>query len=344
MKSQKLTGIRRMELYNVPVPEIKKEDEVLIRMTHVGVCGSDIHYYTQGRIGSQVVAYPFSIGHEGAGIIEKVGKVVGRFGPGDRVAIDPAMWCHHCDQCVEGRHHTCRNLRFLGCPGQAEGCLSEYVVMPQDSCFRIPDSMSLEEAALVEPLSIGYYATTLAGKKEPYSCAILGFGPIGMSVFFSLRSKGVQNIYITDKLDYRLEHAKMYGARYTGNPEKKDIVKDILSYEPLQLDVVFECCGQQDAICQAVELLKPGGKLVLVGIPETDTIVLPIDLMRRKELVLQNVRRQRNSVVPAIELISGKTMPVASMVTHRFSLDEAKEAFDLVAAYADKVMKAMIVF
>jgi L-iditol 2-dehydrogenase len=129
MKSAKLTGIREIELLEVPDPKIINSTDVLIKMTTVGVCGSDMHYFTTGRIGDQVVAYPFTIGHEGAGIVENVGSDVTRVKPGDRIAIDPAMPCGQCDQCKAGRSHTCRKLRFLGCPGQAEGCLSEYIVI-----------------------------------------------------------------------------------------------------------------------------------------------------------------------------------------------------------------------
>ena len=132
-------------------------------MDRVGVCGSDIHYYTDGKIGSQVVQYPFTVGHEGAGTVCEVGSGVLRIKPGDRVAIDPAMPCFGCDQCLSGRFHTCRKLLFLGCPGQAEGCLSDYIVMPEHSCFVLPATMSFDEAVVSEPLAIGYYATKLAG-------------------------------------------------------------------------------------------------------------------------------------------------------------------------------------
>ena len=130
MKSMMLTGIRRMEMHQVPDPEVADDHDVLIKMKVIGVCGSDVHYYTSGKIGSQVVQYPFPVGHEGAGEVVSTGKAVTRVRPGDRIAIEPAMPCRECDQCQAGRPHTCRNLRFLGCPGQADGCLSEYIVMP----------------------------------------------------------------------------------------------------------------------------------------------------------------------------------------------------------------------
>ena len=155
MKSMMLTGIRKMEMKTVPDPVILSGKDVKIRIKVVGVCGSDIHYYLKGRIGSQVVEYPFTVGHECAGEVVETGQEVSTLKPGDRVAIEPAMPCSECDQCIDGRPHTCRNLRFLGCPGQAEGCLSEFIVMPESSCFHIPGTMSYDEATISEPLAIG---------------------------------------------------------------------------------------------------------------------------------------------------------------------------------------------
>jgi L-iditol 2-dehydrogenase len=194
MKSMQLTGIRQMKMIDVPKPDIQKDTDVLIRMQAVGVCGSDVHYYTTSRIGSQIVQYPFSVGHEGAGIVEKVGSAVQSLRVGDRIAIEPAMSCGLCDQCLAGRPHTCRKLRFLGCPGQAEGCLAEYIVMPQGSCLPVQASMSFEQATLSEPLAIGLYAAHLAGELKGKHIAILGSGPIGLSVLAGVRLAGAEHV------------------------------------------------------------------------------------------------------------------------------------------------------
>jgi L-iditol 2-dehydrogenase len=158
MKSMMLTGIRQMEMMDVPDPVIVNGKDVKIKMSVLGVCGSDIHYYTSGKIGSQVVKYPFTVGHEGSGVVIDIGKAVTRVKIGDQVAIEPAMPCWECDQCKSGRPHTCRKLKFLGCPGQAEGCLSEFIVMPESSCFPISPRLSPDQAAISEPLAIGVYA------------------------------------------------------------------------------------------------------------------------------------------------------------------------------------------
>jgi len=339
-----LTGIRQMEMIDLPDPVITKDTDVLIQMRVVGVCGSDVHYYTQGKIGSQVVQFPFPVGHEGAGLVMEVGSAVTRVKPGDRIAIEPAMPCGVCDQCLVGRPHTCRKLRFLGCPNQADGCLTEFLVMPENSCFKIADSMTYTEAAISEPLAIGLYAVNQSIPLKDATVGILGFGPIGMSVLLSAIAKGANRIFVTDLVDERLQLARESGAIWTGNPAKADVVAEVKANEPLLLDVVFECCGKQEAIDQAVELLKPGGKLMVIGIPEFDRWSFPVDQMRHKEICVQNVRRQNHTVEETLELMEQGTIDVSKMATHRFPFARTKEAFDLVTGYRDGVMKAMIDF
>jgi len=344
MNAMVLTGIRQIEIREKPVPELVKPDEVLVRMKSAGICGSDIHYYREGKIGSQVVQYPFTVGHEGAGIVENTGSAVKRIKPGDRVAIDPAMPCYNCDQCRQKRFHTCRNIKFLGCPGQAEGCFSEFVVMPEKSCILIHNKMTFDQAALSEPLSIGMYAVHLARSVKGKKIGILGSGPIGISVMLSARASGCEKIYMTDKLDARLALASEMGATWTGNPDTSDIVEGILKNEPLRLDLIFECCGQQEAIDQAVSLLNPGGALLIVGIPSFDRWSFDVDDLRRKEITVKNVRRQNEMAEKTVEMITkGKIIP-DRMLTHTYELERISEAFDLVDNYRDGVMKAMIRF
>ncbi|MGB8490657.1 MAG: NAD(P)-dependent alcohol dehydrogenase [Bacteroidales bacterium] len=344
MKAMMLTAIRRMEMKQVPDPELTSPDDVLIRMSVVGVCGSDIHYYSQGRIGSQVVKFPFTIGHEGSGVVVKTGPEVKNVKPGDTVAIEPAMPCHVCDQCLSGRPHTCRQLRYLGCPGQAEGCLSEYIVMPEECCYPLPENLSSDHGAISEPLSIGLYSVLQSVDMKGKSAAILGFGPIGMSVMLSLRALGATSVYVTDKIDDRLSIARKEGATIAINPLNSDAVSEILRINPLGPDVVFECCGQQEAIDQAVQVLKPGGKLMVVGIPETDRLSFDADNTRRREITVQFVRRQVNCVQPSIELMGSGKIDIGRMITHRFPFERTMEAFELVSGYRDGVMKAMIDF
>jgi len=344
VKAMKLIGIEQMEMQDEAKPAIEKDNDVLIKMSAVGVCGSDVHYYVSGKIGSQVVQYPFAVGHEGAGVVEEVGASVKNLKAGDRVAIDPAMSCGDCDQCKAGRHHTCRELLFLGCPGQIEGCLKEYIVMGEASCFKIKGSMTMEQAAVSEPLAIGVYSVKQSIPMQGAKVGILGAGPIGMCVRVSAKAEGAEKIYVTDKIDERISIAKKAGACWTGNPEREDIAAKILERQPSGLDVVFECCGEQDAINEAIEILKPGGKLMVVGIPQVDRISFSIDKIRRKEICIQNVRRQCDCVQAAIDMIDEKVIDAGFMVTHRFGFEDCREAFDLVKDYKNGVVKAIINF
>jgi L-iditol 2-dehydrogenase len=342
MNAAILTGVRQFEIRQVPDPVISGETDVLVRIKTVGVCGSDIHYYTTGRIGSQVVRYPFIVGHEAAGIVERTGRKVKRLKPGRKVAVEPAVSCGKCDQCRSGREHTCRRLLFLGCPDQMGGCLCEYIVVPERNCFAIGKNMTFEQAAMSEPLAIGVYSAERSGIKPRSNIGILGAGPIGMSVFHAIRAKKSGNVYITDKIDERLARAGKLKPRWSGNPDRSDIVREISTLDSLMLDIVFECSGDPAAIRQAVQLLKPGGKLVIVGITETDEVSFPIHELRRREITIINIRRQVHCTQRALDLITKRKVRVDAMVTHRFRLDETQKAFDLVAGYGDGVMKAMI--
>ncbi len=341
MKAMVLGGIRKIEIVDKAAPTVQQPTDVLLRIARVGICGSDVHYYTQGRIGDQIVRFPFTIGHECSAIVEAVGKQVTRVRPGDLVAVEPTISCGACDQCRLHQFNTCRKQRFLGCPGQVEGCLSERIVMPEACCFGV-GGLTPDQAALVEPLTVGLYATRLAGELSGKRIAILGAGPIGLSVLLAARAAGVAAVYVTDRLDYRLEVARAQGATWIGNPDRTDIVEEIGKREPLQLDMVFECCGRQAAFDQGVELCQPMGRLIFVGIPETDQISFAVHRARRKGLTFINVRRQNECVEPVMDLIHAGRIQPEFMITHRFTLDRVAEAFELLADYRDGILKAVV--
>jgi L-iditol 2-dehydrogenase len=342
MKAMVLTGIDQIEMVDIDKPQIQNDTDVLIRIATVGVCGSDVHYYSSGKIGTQIVEYPFIVGHECAGIVEAVGSDVTDLKAGDRIAVDPAISCFNCDQCNSGRHHTCRSLTFLGCPGQIAGCLCEYIVMPHANCYKLKDTMTMTQAAISEPLAIGVYAVKRSIPMKGAKVGILGAGPIGFSVLLPALAQGAEKIYVTDKIDARGDIAKEQGAAWTGNPDSTDIVAEINELERGQLDVVFDCCGDQAALDQALEILKPGGKLMLIGIPTDNRISFNINHLRHKEICIQNVRRQVDCVRPALDMIDDRSIDVDFMATHNFTFAQTKEAFDLVAGYKNGVLKAMI--
>jgi len=215
-------------------------------------------------------------------------------------------------------------------------------VMPARSCYLLKDNLTLDQGALSEPLAIGVYAVRLSGMAERARIGILGTGPVGISVLLPAMAIGAGKVYMTDKIEARLSLAEEMGADWTGNPDKTDILEDILKQEPDGLDMVFECCGQQEAADQAVRLLKPGGRLMVIGIPEFPRWSFEADDFRRKEISVQNVRRQNEVTGLTLDMISKGTIRPGRMQTHTFGFDRAEEAFDLVAGYRDGVMKAMI--
>jgi L-iditol 2-dehydrogenase len=351
MKTAYFTDLSQIELREEPKPEIGDPGEVLVQIERVGVCGSDVHYYTEGRIGKDRLQYPATLGHEAAGRVVALGTAVESVAVGDKVVIEPAISCGNCDQCRGGRENTCRKLQFMGCPGQAPGTAAEFRVLHQAGAIRVPDSLGLDQAVLAEPLSIGLHAVHLAGPNLSQGGAdigILGSGPIGLSVLACARatiddsSEGATSYFMTEPIAERRAMARQFGVEQIVDPFAVDPVAKILDACPLGLDTVFECSGDPRSIDQAIELLKPGGRLVLVGIPEPVRVEFDIHMMRRKELTFVNVRRQNNCVEPVIQMMADARINVDQMITHRFAFEQIVDAFELVANYDDGVVKAIL--
>ncbi len=342
MKVAYFTRLRHLELRDEPPPAIEQPDQALVRIDRMGVCGSDVHYYAEGGIGSQRVEFPATLGHECAGTVVEAGAEATHLKPGDRVAIDPAFSCGTCDQCRAGRQNTCRNLRFMGSPGQAPGAAAELAVVPAANCLPLPDAVSLDMAALAEPLSVGLYAVRLGEAYPAARIAILGCGPIGLSVLLCAKVQAPCTVYMTDLLPPRLELARRCGADFAFDAAGTDAAAAIAEHEPFGLDLVFECTGDPACIDQAAELLTPGGMLVQVGIPGAPRIEFDPHPFRVKELSVRNVRRQKECVAPVLRMLADGQLDAAPLVTHHFPLDRIGDAFELVAGYRDGVVKAMV--
>jgi L-iditol 2-dehydrogenase len=344
MKAVALTALHTLEIQERPEPRIDKDTDVLLRIDRVGVCGSDVHYFETGRIGSAIIDYPFILGHECTATVVQVGHGVTRVRVGDRVTIDPAVACCRCDQCRIGRPNTCRNLVFLGCPGQISGCLCETLVMPEACCFVLPEAIGQAQGVLCEPLAIGIYAVQQASVVEGTRVAVLGSGPIGLSCLAASRAEHAARCYVTDLIPERLAYADRQGASWTGNPQQENIVDTILNQEPNGVDVVFECAGQQQTLDQAIAMLKPGGWLMIIGIPRGDRVVFDPHEIRRKEITIVNVRRQNNRTQTAVDWVAQGRVHIEDMITHTFAAARVQQAFAMVSAYQDGVIKALIEF
>ena len=347
MKAMKLTGLRRMEMQDVPAPAARRATPMFWSRWPASASAAPM-CITSPRAASAASAssIPGRSGTKARASSSEVGAAVTRVKPGDRIAFDPAQPCGECDQCLAGRPHTCRAQKFLGCPGQIEGCLAEYLVMPERSCYPIPDTMTFDEAAIVEPLSIGVYALTLSVPMPGATVGILGAGPIGLSVLLPAKAQGAGRVYMTDKIDARLQMASRAGADWVGNPDTEDVVAaDHARASRNCWMSSSNAAASRRRWTRASRLLKPGGKLLLIGIPGArNRVSFDINLLRRKEICIQNVRRQNNCVQRAIDMIANKEIDVNVMVTHHFPFAQTQEGFDMVADYRDGVVKAMVTF
>ncbi|MBM3295860.1 MAG: zinc-binding dehydrogenase [Candidatus Aminicenantes bacterium] len=344
MKAAVLTGPGRVEIREVPKPAVQSPDDVLLRTAVAGLCGSDLHYFTNEKVGSEAVTYPAVVGHECSAVVEGVGPEVRKVKPGDRVAVEPSISCGTCDRCLAGRENICRRIRFLGHPGERDGCLAEYFVMPEKCCFPVPAEMSMAEAMLAEPLSIALHALQLAGGAPAREIAVLGSGPIGLSIVLAAKAAGAAEVLATDIVEARVEAARRAGAVWSGNASTTDVARAILDLKPLGLDAVYECSGAPEAIAQAVEVVKPGGRIYQVGIPMAETITYPAAKLRRREISIQHVRRQNRCLERAIALIGMKVVRIAWLASHAFKLADTEKAFAMAAGRTDGILKAAIVF
>jgi len=214
--------------------------------------------------------------------------------------------------------------------------------MSQECCYPTNGALTFEQSVICEPLAIAAYSVDRAKVPKNANVAILGAGPIGLCTFVSAKAQDVSTCYMTEKIPERIGTARKAGATWVGNPDEQDIVSEILKQQPDGLDVAFECAGQQETVDQCIDMLRPGGTLILTGIPRFDRVSLAIDVMRRKEITIVNIRRQNEFTHKAVDLIASGRVNVDFMVTHHFPLEETQKAFDLVAGYQDGVIKAMI--
>jgi len=346
MVAVRLHGPQDLRVEKIPLPGKPGPGEVLLRVTVTTICGSDLHSYLDASIGGITIKSPLILGHEFAGVIEEVGPnaVGGDFRPlaqGMRVAVDPAMPCWHCEMCEQGNPNLCLNLQFCG-TYPTDGSLCEYKIMPARSCFPLPDNLDDTQGALLEALGVAIHAIDLAKIKVGDRVAILGAGPIGLLILQLARLAGATRALITDKLQWRLNLAQKYGGEPI-NVTQTDPVKAILAQtNGLGVDVAIEAAWADETVAQTAEIVRPGGRVVLVGIPRNEMLVMRHAAARRKGLTIRLCRRMKHCYPRAIELASTGKITFEGIVTHRFPLHSAPEAFKLNAAYTDGVIKVAI--
>ncbi|MCK5646852.1 MAG: zinc-binding dehydrogenase [Anaerolineales bacterium] len=320
MKVLRLDKSGKLNLFEGDVPAAK-QDETLIQVSAVGICGSDVHWIEHGGIGDEILTEPLVLGHEFAGVVtEGIRK-------DHLVAVDPAIPCWKCDFCHLGHPNFCQNLRFAGHRSQ-DGALREYMPWPTDNLYEIPTSMTPNEGAMLEPLGVAIHATDLGKLKAGMRIGVYGCGPIGLLIVQLARIMGAVQIVATDKLNHRLEAAESFGATQTFLAQNGNEIAGIMSATNSGgVDVAIEAAGENEAVETAIETVKFGGRVVLVGIPQEDRTSFRASAARRKGLTIKLSRRMKLTYPRAINLVKVGLIDVKSIVSHEFPLAEYEQAF-----------------
>jgi L-iditol 2-dehydrogenase len=346
MLAARLHGPRDLRVERVPHPGPPPPGFVLIRVEVTGICGSDLHSYVDARIGDTPVVAPLVLGHEFSGIVEAVGDPAldghhEPLAPGTRVAVDPAQPCGRCEACDQGHPNLCWRLHFCGNYPDG-GSLCEWMHMPARSCFPIPADMDFTRAALLEPLGVAIHAVDLAKIRVDDSVAIIGAGPIGLLILQLVQLSGAGQVFASDRFPWRLVMAHALGA-VPINAVDDDPVRAVASATNGRgADVVIEAAWADESVAQAASMARLGGRVVLVGIPGDDRLAMQHSTARRKGLTIRLSRRMKHVYPRAIRLVQAGRVDLDAIVSHRFPLSRAAEAFAANAAYEDRVVKAVI--
>ena len=325
------------------IPE-PKEGEVLVKIEACGICGSDVHFYKDGRVGDVMAPEDFVLGHEVAGVVTKVGEGVKDLRAGDRVALEPGYPCGKCEYCMSGRYNLCPDVVFFADP-PVEGALKEYVAHPAQMCFKLPENMTTEEGALIEPLAVGLHATGLGNVGLGDEVLILGGGCIGLVTLLSAKARGASQIVVVDLYEKRLNMAKQLGTTdviQAGTENVEERIGELFNGKGA--DIVFETAGAIPTIQQTPYFVKKGGTIVLVGMAAESMAEYNFSQAMKKEITIKTVFRYRNLYPTAIAAVSSGSIDVKQIVTHRFTFDESDKAFRTVVEDAKNVIKGVIQF
>ncbi len=341
MKVAVMTDIGKMgfEQRDIPVP---KDDEVLVKLEYIGICGSDLHYYEKGRIGDYIVKPPFVLGHESGGTVIEVGKDVTHLKVGDRVALEPGKTCGHCEFCRTGRYNLCPDVVFFATP-PVDGVFQEYVAHEAGLCFKLPDNVSTMEGALIEPLAVGFHAAQQGGAHLGQTAVVTGSGCIGLVSLLALKALGVSTVYVVDVIDKRLEKAKELGATEIVNGKKTDTVAKIMELTGGRgCDLAIDTSGSQICAHQGIEMLVRGGTYVQVGYSASGDMNMPMGMVCDKEITIKSVFRYRHIYPLAIQAVSDGKVDLKGIVTNVFDLDDVQNAMDSSVNNKEEIVKAVI--
>ena len=341
-KSAQLTAIQKIEIVDAPMP-VCGDADVVIQVAQVGVCGSDIHFFQDGRIGARQVIFPMVLGHECAGTVIEAGKNVRSLAAGDRVAVEPGIPCGVCEYCKGGRYNLCPDIIFSATP-PVDGVLSRFIRFPAHMCFKLPENVSTLEGALVEPLSVGIHTARLGNVKNGQTVVILGGGCIGLMTLLACRMMGAAEIIISDLYPNRLSNARELGASGIVDASQEDPVARIMELTGGRgADVVFETAGSAQTAYQTSFMVKRGGIIVLAGNIIGD-ITFNFRNMTLKEASLKTVWRYRNTYPDAIASISRGDINLKGLKVDTFAFEDTQKAFEMAMNNKQTVVKAVVDF
>ncbi|WP_054957951.1 NAD(P)-dependent alcohol dehydrogenase [Paenibacillus dakarensis] len=341
MKAAVLESQGRLKVKEVPVPSLKP-DEALVKVMCIGICGSDVHYYEHGKIGRYEVKQPLILGHELAGVVAEVGEAVEHICVGDRVAVEPGVACGRCEYCKGGRYNLCPDVVFMATP-PVNGAWAEYAAIRSDFLFPLPDDMSFEEGALLEPFSVGFHAMRRAGIQPHDRVLVTGLGPIGQLAVVAARLFGVAEVYGSDVVEFRRDLAKAMGITDVCDPVKASPQQKVNAWSDGKgVDVLIETSGNAGAISASTTLIKRGGKIVLVGLPAADHIGMNVNELIDGELDVLGVFRYANTYPAAIRALRSSEIRIEDMITHKYKLDDIQAALDMSIHHKNSSMKIMI--
>ena len=336
-----MEGIGKMGFTQRPIP-IPKEDEVLVKLEYVGICGSDMHYYETGAIGDFVVEPPFVLGHEPGGTVVEVGSKVKHLKVGDRVALEPGKTCGHCRYCREGKYNLCPDVVFFATP-PVDGVFQEYVAHEADLCFKLPDNVSTLEGALIEPLAVGFHAAIQGDAHLGQKAVVMGAGCIGLVSMMALKARGVQEVYVVDVMDKRLDKALELGATAVINGKKEDVVARLNQLTGgMGTDLAIDTAGSEFTVRQAIMAAAKGSTIVLVGYSKSGEMNMPTDFILNKELTLKSVFRYRHIYPIAIEAVASGKVNLKGIVSNIFPLSDIQNAMDESIRNKADIVKSVI--
>lgn len=341
MKVAVMNGVGKMGFVEREIPQ-PADNEVLVKLEYVGICGSDMHYYETGRIGDYVVEPPFVLGHEPGGVVVEVGKNVTHLKAGDRVALEPGKTCGHCEYCREGKYNLCPDVVFFATP-PVDGVFQEYVAHEAALCFKLPENVDTLEGALIEPLAVGFHAANQGGAHAGQTAVVFGAGCIGLVSMMALKAEGVSRVYVVDIMQKRLDKAMELGATGVINSMNTDVQEEIGRLtEGKGVDLVIETAGMEVTTRQAIHVTKKGATIVLVGYSKTGEMTLPLSLALDKELTFKTVFRYRHIYPMAIEAVASGKVNLKGIVSDIFNFDDIQAAMDKSVSDKANIVKSVV--